>query len=85
MKRISLFVLVALILASCSSVLITGRKQLLLVSDAEVLSMSATAYKQFIDSVPASKDVANTALFLASDMSKFVTGQVIRVDGGLNL
>ena len=32
-----------------------------------------------------SEDVANTALFLASDMSKFITGQVIRVDGGLNL
>ena len=30
-------------------------------------------------------DVADTALFLASDMSKFITGQVIRVDGGLNL
>ena len=31
------------------------------------------------------EDVANAALFLASDMSKFITGQVIRVDGGLNL
>ena len=30
-------------------------------------------------------DVADTALFLASDMSKFITGQVIRVDGGFNL
>ena len=30
-------------------------------------------------------DVADMALFLASDMSKFITGQVIRVDGGLNL
>lgn len=30
-------------------------------------------------------DVADTALFLASGMSKFITGQVIRVDGGLNL
>ncbi|RRD38253.1 SDR family oxidoreductase [Leptotrichia sp. OH3620_COT-345] len=30
-------------------------------------------------------DVADTTLFLASDMSKFITGQVIRVDGGLNL
>ena len=30
-------------------------------------------------------DVCNAALFLASDMSKFITGQVIRVDGGLNL
>ena len=32
-----------------------------------------------------SEDVSNAALFLASDMSKFITGQVIRVDGGLNL
>ena len=31
------------------------------------------------------EDVANTALFLASVMSKFINGQVIRVDGGLNL
>ena len=62
MKRISLFLFVALVFTSCSSVLITGRKQLLLVSDAEVLSMSATAYKQFIDSVPASKNVANSAM-----------------------
>lgn len=62
MKRISLFILVALVLASCSSVLITGRKQLLLVSDAEVLAMSATSYKQFIDSVPASKDTLNARM-----------------------
>lgn len=31
------------------------------------------------------QDVANAALYLASDMSKFITGQVIRIDGGLNL
>lgn len=30
-------------------------------------------------------DVADAALFLASDLSGFITGQVIRVDGGLNL
>jgi len=43
-------------------VLLTGRKQLLLVSDSEVLTSSFQSYKQFIDSVPASKDKANTAL-----------------------
>lgn len=29
------------------------------------------------------EDVANTALFLASDLSSFITGQIIGVDGGL--
>jgi 3-oxoacyl-[acyl-carrier protein] reductase len=30
------------------------------------------------------EDVANTALFLASDLSSYITGQVIHVDGGMN-
>ena len=28
-------------------------------------------------------EVANVALFLASDLSSFITGQILRVDGGL--
>lgn len=30
------------------------------------------------------EDVANIALFLASDLSSYITGQVIQVDGGMN-
>ena len=30
-------------------------------------------------------DIANVAVFLASDMSGYVTGQVIQVDGGMNM
>lgn len=40
--------LVVLILTSCSSVLLTGRKQLNLVSDEQVLAMSDSAYHSFM-------------------------------------
>lgn len=44
--------------------------------------------KQYFDAIPLAKfgetsDVADVVAFLASDMSKYVTGQVINVDGGL--
>lgn len=36
-----------------------------------------------LKSLGSPKDVANLCLFLASDKSKYITGQVIQVDGGL--
>lgn len=38
-----------------------------------------------LKSVGKPEDIANTALFLASDASRFITGQEISVDGGLTL
>ena len=62
MKKIFFSIFVTLFFTACSTVLMTGRKQLLLVSDAEVLTSSFQSYKQFIDSVPASADKINTSL-----------------------
>ena len=47
-KNVLLLILAAILLSSCSSVPITGRKQLSLISDAEVLSSSLTQYKDYM-------------------------------------
>jgi len=48
------------------------------------------AGKAFLDKIPLGRfgkadEIANTTLFLASEMSSYVTGQVISACGGLNI
>ncbi|MFR9166245.1 MAG: M48 family metallopeptidase [Dysgonomonas sp.] len=63
MKHISIFLTVVFfILTGCGSVPVTGRKQMLLVSDQEVLTMSLQEYDKFIKSAPLSTNAASTAM-----------------------
>ena len=67
MKRFNLIMASALLTAglifsSCGSVALTGRKQLLLVSDQEVYQAGLTQYNEYIASSQLSSDSKNTAL-----------------------
>ena len=62
MKKIALLFLVAAGLYACGSVPITGRRQLSLVSDQEVLSLSLQSYNEYIQTAQKSTDKAATAL-----------------------
>jgi len=44
----------------------------------------------FLDKIPlkrfgSTKDIANIAAFLCSDMSNYITGQNINIDGGITI
>lgn len=60
MKRIFTFVFVVLLFVECSTVPITGRKRLDLVSDAQALPASFAQYKGFLEKNKKSKDVIKT-------------------------
>ena len=67
MKKIKLFVMsmVAVLLVSCgttNTVPITGRKQNLMVSDGEVLSLSTQQYQEFMKTAKLSTDATKTAM-----------------------
>lgn len=52
--------------------------------------LSEDIKKQMLDNIPLMnfgnpKDIANTVVFLASNVSDYITGQVISVDGGMSM
>ena len=80
--RIVLVALVAAILTGCgttSVVPITGRKQTLMVSDGEVLSLATQQYREFMQTAKVSTNAQNTALVkrvgqnLANAVTQYLT------------
>lgn len=55
-------ILVGFMLTSCGSVPLTGRKQMLLVSDQEVYQAGLTQYKEYMGTAEISKDAKTTAM-----------------------
>lgn len=62
MKNLLLLLIIPILLSGCGSVPITGRKQLSLVSDQEVLTLSLQQYDKFMKENKKSTDTKNTAL-----------------------
>jgi predicted Zn-dependent protease len=63
-KYLNKLLVVALIAAGCSTVPVTGRKQLSLVSNEEILTSSFHQYDEYIRTAPLSKDKKNTELVI---------------------
>ena len=61
-KQITGLLIAVLIFASCGSVPLTGRKQMLLVSDSELLSASLTQYDEYMKSATKSTDKTKLAM-----------------------
>ncbi len=60
------------------------------IETAMTAALPADIRKEWVNKIPLRRggtveDIANTALYLASDLSSYVSGQVIQVDGGMNM
>lgn len=62
MKKIAVLSMAALLLGGCGSVPLTGRRQILLVSDEEVLSSSLTQYSDYMKTAAKSASKDGTAM-----------------------
>ena len=60
------------------------------IETAMTAALSDDVRKEWMKSIPLRRggkpeDIADVATFLASDLASYVTGQVIQVDGGMNM
>lgn len=61
-KQLAILTATLLLLAGCGFVPVTGRRQVLLVSDQEVLNSSLTQYNDYMKSAPKSKSTQQSAM-----------------------
>lgn len=61
-KQLAVWAALVLLLTGCGSVPVTGRKQVLLVSDQEVLTSSLTQYQDYMKSAPKSTSATQSAM-----------------------
>ena len=74
-KPFALILLAAFVLGSCSKVPITGRKQLNLLPESQMMEMSATAYGEFLSEnppLPASNPDAQKVARVGQNISQAV-------------
>ncbi len=82
--RVSVILFVTMVLLdSCSTVPLTGRKQLSLVPESEMISMSFSNYSEFMKENPVSTDKTNVAL--VQEVGKNISNAVIRYFADNNL
>lgn len=82
MKKVIPILLILITFSSCSTVLLTGRRQLNLVSDAELNQMSFTAYNQLKDSLPLSSDKTNLAMVKrVGDNLRVAVEKILKANG----
>ncbi|MDD4848995.1 MAG: M48 family metallopeptidase [Bacteroidales bacterium] len=82
MKKFSWLFIVIVFVAACSTVAVSGRRQLLLVPESQVVALSAESYNDFMKTAQLSTDKANTALVkkVGSKLSAVVE-QYLRENG----
>ena len=61
MRKISVLIVIALLLTSCGTVPLTGRRQMLLISDTELMTASLSQYDDYMKTAPLSTDRTATA------------------------